>query len=92
MNLTASDIKNLLTDVSANLSTVIKGKEDKIELVLLALIAGGHVLIEDIPGVGKTTLARALAKTIDGRFHRIQFTPDLLPTDITGINIFIKED
>jgi len=72
----------------SNLSRVILGKEDKIELLVLALVAGGHILIEDIPGVGKTTLARALSKTIDGKFARIQFTPDLLPTDITGINVF----
>lgn len=71
-----------------NLSRVILGKEDKIELLVLALAAGGHILIEDIPGVGKTTLARALSKTIDGKFSRIQFTPDLLPSDITGINIY----
>jgi len=72
----------------SNLSRVILGKEDKIELLVLALVAGGHILIEDIPGVGKTTLARALSKTIDGKFARIQFTPDLLPSDITGINVF----
>ncbi len=71
-----------------NLATVIQGKEEKLELFVLALVAGGHILIEDIPGVGKTTLARALAKTIDGQFSRIQFTPDLLPSDITGINVF----
>ncbi len=74
--------------IVANLAKVIQGKEDKIELLVFALVAGGHILIEDIPGVGKTTLARALAKTIDGQFARIQFTPDLLPNDITGINIF----
>lgn len=74
--------------IIANLSKVIEGKEDKIELFILALISGGHILIEDIPGVGKTTLARALAKTIDGKYARIQFTPDLLPNDITGINVF----
>jgi len=67
---------------------VIQGKEDKIELLVMALTAGGHILIEDIPGVGKTTLARSLAKTIAGKFTRIQFTPDLLPTDITGVNIY----
>lgn len=71
-----------------NLSRVIQGKDDKIELFVLGIAAGGHMLIEDIPGVGKTTLARALAKSIGGQFSRIQFTPDLLPNDITGINIF----
>lgn len=81
-------IKNQMKSVSGNLSRVIQGKEDKIELLVLALTAGGHILIEDIPGVGKTTLARSLAKTIAGKFTRIQFTPDLLPTDITGVNIY----
>lgn len=71
-----------------NLSKVIEGKQDRLELFVLGLVAGGHILIEDIPGVGKTTLARALAKTIDGQFARIQFTPDLLPSDITGINVY----
>jgi MoxR-like ATPase len=74
--------------IVTNLAKVIQGKEDKIELFVMGLVAGGHILIEDIPGVGKTTLARALAKTINGQFSRIQFTPDLLPNDITGINIF----
>jgi len=81
-----------MKSVGENLSLVIHGKEEKVELVVLALVAGGHVLIEDIPGVGKTTLARALAKSVDGKFHRIQFTPDLLPTDITGINIYNQKD
>ncbi len=71
-----------------NLAKVIEGKQDKLELFVLGLVAGGHILIEDIPGVGKTTLARTLAKTIDGQFARIQFTPDLLPSDITGINVY----
>ncbi len=88
MNLPVQEASRLMKQASDNLSLVIKGKSEKIELVILALVAGGHILIEDIPGVGKTTLAKALAKTIDGTFSRIQFTPDLLPTDITGINIF----
>lgn len=77
-----------ISAITGNLAKVILGKEDKIELFVLGLVAGGHILIEDIPGVGKTTLARALAKTIDGAFSRIQFTPDLLPSDITGINVY----
>ncbi len=92
MTLSASEASQRMKAVCDNLAQVICGKEDKIELVVLALVAGGHVLIEDIPGVGKTTLARALAKTVDGKFNRIQFTPDLLPTDITGINIFNQHD
>jgi len=92
MVLLSEEAGDLLARVSDNLARVLHGKEDKIELIILALVAGGHVLIEDIPGVGKTTLARALAKTVDGQFNRIQFTPDLLPTDITGNNIFNQND
>jgi len=88
MSIDLANTNNQLKAIISNLSRVIEGKEDKIELLVLALVAGGHILIEDIPGVGKTTLARTLAKTIDGKFSRIQFTPDLLPTDITGINVY----
>ena len=74
------------------LARVIHGKGERLRLVVMAVLAGGHVLIEDIPGVGKTTLARAMARSVDGSFRRIQFTPDLLPTDITGVNVFRPED
>ncbi len=67
------------------------GKKDSIELLLVALIAGGHVLIEDVPGLGKTLLAKSLAKSIGGLFKRVQFTPDLLPADITGFNVYNQE-
>ena len=68
--------------------SVICGKREVIELVVAALLADGHVLLEDIPGVGKTSLAKALAASIDGEFGRVQFTPDLLPTDVSGVSIF----
>ncbi|MBK4731119.1 MoxR family ATPase [Oxynema sp. CENA135] len=71
-----------------NLARTIVGKSDAIRLVLVALFSGGHVLLEDVPGVGKTLLAKSLARSIAGRFQRIQCTPDLLPTDITGTNIW----
>ncbi len=74
--------------LSANISRVIKGKDREIKLVIAALCAKGHVLLEDVPGTGKTVLAKAIAKSIGGDFARIQFTPDLLPSDITGINFF----
>jgi MoxR-like ATPase len=81
MNPVASALKD-------NLALVMRGKDQVIEYVLVALFANGHVLLEDVPGVGKTTLAKALARSIQGEYHRIQFTPDLLPTDITGGMIY----
>ncbi len=71
-----------------NIETVIIGKMEAVELAVATLLAGGHMLIEDVPGVGKTMLARALAKSLDCSFKRIQFTPDLLPADITGVSVF----
>ncbi|MBN1793739.1 MAG: MoxR family ATPase [Candidatus Omnitrophica bacterium] len=77
-----------LEDLAHNIEQVIVGKRHIIDLLLTALLAKGHVLIQDIPGVGKTTLANALAKSISAEFRRVQFTPDLLPTDITGVSIY----
>ncbi len=74
--------------VQENVSQVIIGKADVTELMLVALLVEGHVLLEDVPGIGKTTLAKALARSLDCSFGRIQFTPDLLPSDVTGLNIY----
>lgn len=71
-----------------NVSKVIVGKENEIELIIVAFISGGHVLLEDIPGMGKTMMIKAFSKTLDLPFKRIQFTPDLLPSDVTGINFY----
>ena len=80
--------KGLLDKVVANVGKVIIGKEEVVMLLLTALLADGHVLLEDVPGTGKTKVAKSLAKSLDAKFNRIQFTPDLLPTDITGLTIY----
>ncbi|HEV7862957.1 MAG TPA: AAA family ATPase, partial [Acidimicrobiia bacterium] len=71
-----------------NVERVIQGKTDVIRMALACLVADGHLLIEDVPGVGKTMLAKAIARSIDGSWHRIQFTPDLLPSDVTGVSVW----
>lgn len=81
-------MRQQIETLTENLGRTIVGKADAIRLVIVALLAGGHALLEDVPGVGKTLLAKSLARSIDGRFQRIQCTPDLLPTDITGTNIW----
>jgi MoxR-like ATPase len=85
------DVKSVAAfakNVSDNVSRVIVGKEDAIKLVLCAILARGHILLEDVPGTGKTVMAKSLAKSLDADFARIQFTPDLLPTDVTGLSIW----
>jgi MoxR-like ATPase len=79
------------SQIRANIERVIQGKSGEVGLALATMIAEGHLLIEDVPGVGKTMLAKALARSVDCSFRRIQFTPDLLPTDITGVNVFNQE-
>ena len=71
-----------------NVEQVIQGKREVIQLALACLVADGHLLIEDVPGVGKTMLAKAISRSIDGTWHRIQFTPDLLPSDVTGVSVW----
>src|SRR6267154_428961 len=78
--------------VRQNASLVIVGKEEVIDLLMVALLCEGHVLFEDVPGIGKTTLAKSLAKSLGCSFQRIQFTPDLLPSDITGITFFNQKE
>ncbi len=84
-------IRRLVQTTTDNIERVIIGKRREVELVLVALLCRGHVLIEDVPGVGKTVLTKAVAKSIGSTFKRIQFTPDLLPSDVTGVNIFNQQ-
>ena len=77
--------------IVANIERVIQGKHDEIGLVVQTMLAGGHALVEDVPGVGKTLLAKSLARSIDCSFHRIQFTPDLLPSDLTGVSVWDRD-
>src|SRR5476651_764607 len=83
-----TEAKQALERLRANMRVTIKGKDDVVEQVLVCLVAGGHLLIEDLPGVGKTTLAYSLARSMDCAFSRIQFTSDLLPSDVTGVAIY----
>ena len=82
---------SLCERIIENMSQVIVGKRDAIELLLVALLAEGHALIEDVPGLGKTLMAKSLARTIGGTFKRVQFTPDLLPADITGFSVYNQQ-
>jgi MoxR-like ATPase len=83
---------DLFAQIEANIARVIRGKSELIRLTALCLIAEGHLLVEDVPGVGKTSLAKALARTVDGVFGRIQFTPDLLPSDVLGTAVWNQRD
>src|SRR3989440_3461025 len=86
--LTAQEARRVVSSLETSISRALKGKQEIIELALAALAAGGHLLLEDVPGVGKTTLAQALARSLDLSFARVQFTSDLLPGDITGVSIY----
>jgi len=80
--------RSLVETVVTNVEQVVVGNHDQIEHVVTTLLGGGHILVEDVPGVGKTMLARSVAASIEGEFRRIQFTPDLLPSDVTGVNVY----
>ncbi len=87
-----AEVRTIYTKVLENVSKVIIGKEELFSLIFTALLSGGHVLLEDNPGTGKTTLAKCIAKSIEGEFRRVQFTPDLMPQDITGLNIYDQKE
>src|SRR5436305_2439145 len=82
------DVRGLATRLGQNVERVIVGKHSEVQLTLMALLCQGHVLVEDVPGVGKTMLAKAIARSLGCTFKRVQFTPDLLPTDVTGVSIY----
>src|SRR4051812_31715123 len=81
----------VLRSITANLGRVIHAPEESLRLVVLCLVAEGHLIVEDFPGVGKTMLAKALARPLAARFARLQFTPDLLSSDVTGVNVFNQQ-
>jgi len=90
--MTSDDFSQTVRKIEDNLARVIRGKAESIRLLIISLLSGGHTLLEDAPGTGKTTLAKSLARSIDGVFRRIQFTPDLLPADITGSSFYSPKD
>lgn len=86
----ARNFSSLFGAITSNIATVIRGKDEAIDLAVIALLAEGHLLVEDVPGVGKTSLAKALSASVDCSWRRVQFTPDLLPTDLIGVSIYSR--
>ena len=89
--LPVSEAADLSARITENVERVIVGHHDAIEHILITMLGRGHLLLEDVPGVGKTMLARSIARSVDGSFKRVQFTPDLLPSDVTGVNVFNQQ-
>src|SRR6185312_11908002 len=85
--MSAPEARRLVQEAETAISSVLRGHADVVRLVLAAVLARGHVLLEDVPGVGKTTLARVVAKVLGGQFSRIQFTADMLPADVLGVQV-----
>lgn len=85
-------MRDYIQHLTDNIAQIFVGKESSVRLVIVALLSGGHILLEDVPGVGKTLLAKALARSINGKFQRIQCTPDLLPSDVTGTSVWNQRD
>ena len=83
-----SDVQNVANRIVENIERVIVGKHSSVQLTVLGLLGQGHILIEDVPGTGKTVLAKSISKSVGCKFQRIQFTPDMLPTDVTGVSVF----
>ena len=90
-NGTARTFASLFDAITANIAQVIRGKSEAIELAVVCLLAEGHLLVEDVPGVGKTSLAKALSASVDCSWRRVQFTPDLLPTDMVGVSVYSRQ-
>ncbi len=84
----ATDVRHWVSDLEANICRVVLGKRDVVRTCLVALLAGEHILLEDVPGVGKTLVGKAIARSVSGSFNRLQFTPDLLPSDIVGSSVY----
>ncbi len=87
----STDVQTLVADLEANMTQVVLGKPEVVRLCIVALLSNGHILLEDLPGIGKTLIGKALAKSVSGQFSRLQFTPDLLPSDIVGGNVFNRK-
>src|SRR5688572_19111556 len=83
-----AEVSDLAAEVARTVNSVVRGREEVVDLTLIALFSGGHLLIEDVPGVGKTLLAKSLATAVGGHFTRVQATPDLLPSDVTGSSVY----